>query len=347
MDDSFIITNDFDLTDPSLSIPQRMGKTLSMAGSSITVTSLTDFAAFIIGSNTSLPALRNFSIYAAIGILFTLAYSVTFFSANLTLDARRQEANRKDCLCCVTSSADPESLGPNVLCRCGTPCGKDPLWMHAVMRKTGEVLASRAGKVASIVVFSAIFIGGVAGIAQIKIQSDNNNFVPPDSYLDTYITDSEALFTSTGENIGVFAGELEYNTPQVQSLMEDLFESVKADPYAATDTLDAWWPAFRDVPTSAACTANASAVTASGRTQGDLCGDVALTSPTDDAFAVKLDRFVNGSEYGFLGGSRFSSDVVFKNDDPAQGIEATRIVRGLMVFLDDSQEQVRVATRYE
>jgi Niemann-Pick C1 protein len=74
----------------SLDLPTKIGKTLATAGASITVTSLTDIFAFIIGSNTTLPALRNFCFYAAFGILFDFFFQVTWFVAWLTMDEWRR-----------------------------------------------------------------------------------------------------------------------------------------------------------------------------------------------------------------------------------------------------------------
>lgn len=78
-----------------------MSATLQNAGTSIFVTSLTNFGAFIIGSNTSLPALRNFSIYAAFGIIFDLIFECTLFPAVLVYDTRRVYAQGLDCAPCI------------------------------------------------------------------------------------------------------------------------------------------------------------------------------------------------------------------------------------------------------
>ena len=72
VDGMFVLQAALDLTDPADPMEDRMGYTLAHAGVSVTVASLTNFAAFIIGSNTSLPALRAFSVYAALGLLFDL-----------------------------------------------------------------------------------------------------------------------------------------------------------------------------------------------------------------------------------------------------------------------------------
>ena len=72
----------------------RVGKTLASAGASILVTSATDVFAFLVGSNTSLPALRNFCFYASFGILFIFFFQVTWFVAFLVLDERRRASSQ-------------------------------------------------------------------------------------------------------------------------------------------------------------------------------------------------------------------------------------------------------------
>lgn len=79
-----------------------MKEAMSHAGVSITVTSLTDFVAFIISTSTSLPALASFCFYAATGILFLFLFQCIIFGAYVVIDARRQKARRMDCCCCFT-----------------------------------------------------------------------------------------------------------------------------------------------------------------------------------------------------------------------------------------------------
>ena len=90
VDDTFVIMNAYSVTDISTSVTERMRQTSIRAGSSILVTSVTDFAAFMSGTFTTLGGLRDFSIYAAVGILFDFLYQITFFLAFLALDARRE-----------------------------------------------------------------------------------------------------------------------------------------------------------------------------------------------------------------------------------------------------------------
>eukprot|EP00210_Caulerpa_lentillifera_P000050 g48.t1 len=91
VDDTFVIMSAYQGTDVTMSVSERI-KTASMhAGSAILITSVTDFVAFLSGVFTTLTALHDFSIYAAIGILMDFFYQVTFFLAFLALDARREK----------------------------------------------------------------------------------------------------------------------------------------------------------------------------------------------------------------------------------------------------------------
>merc|ERR1719181_1160656 len=95
---------------------ERVVKGVTKAGTSIAVTSMTDTVAFAAGATSSLPALRDFCIFAAIGIFFDFFFQITWFVAVLTFRARCTQGNRPDWLCCMT--VDPESTG---CCACSAP----------------------------------------------------------------------------------------------------------------------------------------------------------------------------------------------------------------------------------
>lgn len=94
LDDTFVILGQYHRTDFTLSVPERLADTLERAGSSIFVTTFTDFFAFLLGLFTKLPGIRDFSAYAAIAVFFDFAYQITFFVAFLVLEARREERLR-------------------------------------------------------------------------------------------------------------------------------------------------------------------------------------------------------------------------------------------------------------
>ena len=85
-----------------LSADKRFKQGLTLAGPSITITSVTDAIAFFLGSFGALPALNSFCVFAGICV-FTLYISfLTIFSSLFLEDLRRMHKKKGDCcgICC-------------------------------------------------------------------------------------------------------------------------------------------------------------------------------------------------------------------------------------------------------
>ena len=130
VDDMFVIVNAYDLVtarEPDVDLPRRVGLTLASAGASITVTSLTDIFAFIIGSNR-LPA-SQLLLLRRVGILFTFFFQVTWFVAWLTVDEWRRASSRRDIACCLT-------VPKEACCACCAPAPTAaPRWARGWARR--------------------------------------------------------------------------------------------------------------------------------------------------------------------------------------------------------------------
>lgn len=59
MDDAFVLLAAWRRTNPSLSVSERLGHTYSDAAVSITITSITNFISFMIGTVTPFPSVRH------------------------------------------------------------------------------------------------------------------------------------------------------------------------------------------------------------------------------------------------------------------------------------------------
>lgn len=55
----------------------------------------------LIGAMSSMPAVKVFSLYAAVAVFIDFLFQITWFVALMYLDAKRQESNRWDIVCCV------------------------------------------------------------------------------------------------------------------------------------------------------------------------------------------------------------------------------------------------------
>ncbi|KAL9963259.1 hypothetical protein ACROYT_G032442 [Oculina patagonica] len=82
-------------------VPHKVGRVLGEVAPSMLLTSLSESVAFALGAMSTMPAVRIFSLYAAAAVFFDFLLQVTAFVALLSLDAKRQENNRLDVLCCV------------------------------------------------------------------------------------------------------------------------------------------------------------------------------------------------------------------------------------------------------
>lgn len=103
VDDMFVIVASLDHTDENLPVEERIALALKRCGVSVTYTSLTNFFAFMLGSTSSLPAVRGFCLYAGTAILFDFVLQMTAFVALVTMDLNRQAAGKMDWCCCCTN----------------------------------------------------------------------------------------------------------------------------------------------------------------------------------------------------------------------------------------------------
>jgi len=108
VDDMFVLAGALDRAPRHLDLEDRIAYMMKTAGTSITLTSVTDAVAFALGTTTSFPALKYFCIFAAIGVMLDFAFQITFFCAALVWDEQRILAKERDCFCCVICCAEPD-----------------------------------------------------------------------------------------------------------------------------------------------------------------------------------------------------------------------------------------------
>lgn len=102
LDDVFVVTRALDEVEEN----DKLADKLSNAGSAITVTTITNTIVFLLGAISTLPALRYFALWAAIVVFFDWWFEITFYSAAMSLDVRRQTGKRRDCCFCLKVSSD-------------------------------------------------------------------------------------------------------------------------------------------------------------------------------------------------------------------------------------------------
>ncbi|XP_031685610.1 protein patched homolog 1-like isoform X1 [Oncorhynchus kisutch] len=105
VDDVFLLAHAFSETGQNKRIPfeDRTGECLKRTGASVALTSISNVTAFFMAALIPIPALRAFSLQAAVVVVFNFAMVLLIFPAILSMDLYRREDWRFDIFCCFYS----------------------------------------------------------------------------------------------------------------------------------------------------------------------------------------------------------------------------------------------------
>ncbi|KAK7100605.1 patched domain-containing protein 3-like [Littorina saxatilis] len=237
VDDMFVIMGALVNLNPeeqAYDIPRKTGHVLRHAGVSVTVTSITDFVAFLIGATTVLPSLRSFCIYAAFGILALFFLQAIMFTACVSLDLRRQASRRNACCCCYTHPETYRSCSYSQM-------ELIPLFFKRVME---PALAMLPVKIFVLVTTVALFGVNVWGFVELEQYFDRNLFLPSDSYAYDFLVTQEKYFPGDGADGAVYCGNLDYFSSQTK--MDSVYNKFVGSPYIYNGTTDSWFESLTD-----------------------------------------------------------------------------------------------------
>ncbi|XP_077969319.1 NPC1-like intracellular cholesterol transporter 1 [Styela clava] len=172
-DNVFILTLEFqrDERKPGETLESQVGRVLGEVGPSMLLCSLTESVAFFLGALSDMPAVQQFALCAALAILIDFVLQVTVFVAVLTLDAKRQESNRADVLCCVKLKG--ESTSPQRL-------------EHVFEKYYTPTLMLDIVRVLVMLAFFLLFFWCIFVTSNITVGLDQDLSVPLDSYILNY-----------------------------------------------------------------------------------------------------------------------------------------------------------------
>ena len=246
VDDAFVIANAFDqerkgklrTRETNEELLLRSSRALARAGSSITVTSLTDLVAFAISSSSKLPALASFSAYASISVFFLWVLASVFFTACLIFDERRQIENRRECFCCLTRKNNAEERDEEDR-NDAEPMQEDAadsLFMKYFKNIHGKAILSMPGKVITILVFAFLLAFGAYSATLLEVEDTQRDFIPAGTSLREYFDATDELFPDQGIDF-FFVFETQSNIFESRQELAQLDERVsgmsQSPPYIA------------------------------------------------------------------------------------------------------------------
>eukprot|EP00064_Thunnus_orientalis_P007459 superscaffoldBa00000832_g7480 len=119
VDNIFIIVQTYQRDErmPQEELHQQIGRILGDVAPSLLLSSFSETVAFFLGALSNMPAVRTFSLFAGLAVFIDFLLQISCFVSLLGLDARRQEGNRLDILCCVKLPEGQETKTDGLLFR--------------------------------------------------------------------------------------------------------------------------------------------------------------------------------------------------------------------------------------
>ncbi|XP_031339796.1 protein patched homolog 3-like isoform X2 [Photinus pyralis] len=234
VDDMFVITACWEelASETKLSLEQRIGYMLKHAGVSITVTTVTDVMAFLIGSSTILPSLQSYCLFAAAGILMTFVFVVTFFIACFTLDQKRIYANRNGALFCYTHKDHTKNQ-----------CSQRQISKSVFKFIYSKIIFTLPGKIL-VMLITVICLGfSIESAIRLEQRFDPEWFLPQSSHLTAYLKKKAEHYPTVGHEAGVYFGSLNYTSEirNIKNIVRQLEESPEI-----VENIHSWVDPFRD-----------------------------------------------------------------------------------------------------
>jgi len=354
IDDAFVITSAFDATDESLPVEDRIEKAMQRVGVSITLTSLTDIAAFLLGSMSVFPSVKYFCIYASISCFFVWALHCTAYCAMLAMDSRRAQAS-------------PPALDP---CACCNPCSNFCLPPEGATqgptKGTKTPLAIFLGRVTRVLVSHPIIMlltmlgfAAVAGLSMWTVSQDLGtefkliDLTPDTSFLRDFYNEEKLHFGGISFGLGVpcsyYIRDVDFSSVETQLRIEEVGAAMIALQTVNNDAgLTSWHTAFSlwaweergnlaVLPEDAFETVPGGASRA-GCEVGLPPGVVECSTHflTGETFGDAVAHFLSLPQYG-----RYEDDVIFHGAGRSGGVRAAR-VRAQHIDTFNSDEQVDV-----
>ncbi|KAL3271630.1 hypothetical protein HHI36_022104 [Cryptolaemus montrouzieri] len=195
VDDMFVIMacyDDLSVDQKKLPIPEVLGLMLKHAGVSITITSVTDILAFLIGSSTIIPNLQSYCFYAAISVLMTFVFAITFFCACFAIDQKRIENKRNGMIPCIQYKVYQRN-----------ECSQKNISNRVFHFIFDEIILTTPFKMVAILITIALAAVSMKNCFKLEQRFDPHWFVPKSDQLHTFFEERKILYPNSGFEAGL------------------------------------------------------------------------------------------------------------------------------------------------
>ena len=271
---------------------RRVERAMAAAGPSITVTSVTDFCAFVAGSFTAIPAISSFCAFCAAAVAVDFLLQVSLFVAIFSLDLRRKlrravaeraSGDRARCCerCCVKEAPPPDREPERANCYGGT---------------YADALLSKPGKAFVLLATVGLAGLGASGAALTEANYQYDWFLVKGWYLTNYDYNMEHYGDSGVTWVGLYTEHADYY--ENRQTMADLLEAYGNLRFVASTSLESNWFSAHEA----------------------WAASEASTFSDGTSYCYSVRDFLDTSE-----GSDYAENVVLDVSDDTCEITATRV----------------------
>lgn len=209
VDNIFLIVHEFErvnFSHPDQRVEERVARAMGRMGPSILLSATCETIAFALGAVVSMPAVRNFAIYAAGAVFANALLQVTMFVAVLALNQKRVESSRMDCFPCFKAPGAYDSngsTGAGLMSNVsrdgirgvpGFSIEEEGVLQKFIRKEYAPALLRERTKVGVLVLFLGFFSAGLALLPKVELGLDQRIALPSDSYLIGYFDDMYDYF---------------------------------------------------------------------------------------------------------------------------------------------------------
>jgi Niemann-Pick C1 protein len=202
---------------PTATTPHILGLTLEKAGTSITVTTLTNVVVFLVGVCAQTPFMVHYCVIAAACIFMTYCYVVTFFMAILALDERRILDRRNFLVPCIRHEMKLKTFNEKGETEVNR-VAKGLEWIY------GHVLLTKVGRVICIVPAICLVVNCVPHLFDVKQMFDLRSFFIRNTSQHDFLVGKAEQYPQMGHQAYIFLGQLNYSAelPKMLALTESV-----------------------------------------------------------------------------------------------------------------------------
>jgi Niemann-Pick C1 protein len=223
-------------------LDQQLGRVLGEVAPTMFLSSFSETSAFFLGALSVMPAVHTFSLFAGMAVFIDFLLQMTCFVSLLGLDIKRQEKNRLDILCCVSSAEDVGSVQAS-----------DNFLFHFFKNSYSPLLLKDWMRPVVIAVFVGVLSFSIAVLNKVEIGLDQSLSMPKDSYVIDYFKSLSQYLHSGPPVYFVLEEGHDYTSLQGQnmvcggmgcdndSLVQQIFNAAELDNYTRIGFAPSSW----------------------------------------------------------------------------------------------------------